>query len=40
LFAGSVFIGYDTPLGPLYVAVGTAEGGHTTLYVYLGRVFY
>jgi NTE family protein len=40
LYAGSVFLGYDTPLGPLYIAVGAAEGGHTTLYVYLGKVFY
>ena len=37
--AGTVFIGYDTVLGPLYLGVGTAEGGNTTFYVYLGRVF-
>jgi len=40
LKAGSVFIGYDTLLGPLYVGVGTAERGHTTAYFYLGRTFY
>jgi NTE family protein len=39
LKAGSVFIGYDTPLGPLYLAVGTGERGHTTVYFYLGKVF-
>ncbi len=39
LKAGSVFIGYDTPLGPLYVGVGAGERGHTTLYFYLGKTF-
>jgi NTE family protein len=39
LTAGSVFIGYDTVLGPLYLGVGTAERGNTSLYFYLGRAF-
>jgi NTE family protein len=39
LLAGSAFIGYDTVLGPLYLGVGTAERGNTSLYFYLGRVF-
>ena len=39
LMAGSVFIGYDTPLGPLYLGIGTAERGVTSFYFYLGRVY-
>jgi NTE family protein len=39
LAAGSVFIGWDTVLGPLYLGVGDASGGTTTLYFFLGRVF-
>ena len=38
--AGSVFIGYDTVLGPLYLAVGDDSGGATTVYFSLGREFY
>ena len=37
--AGSVFIGADTYIGPLYFAYGFAEGGHNALYLYLGRTF-
>jgi len=37
---GSVFIGYDTVLGPLYLALGNGSGGTTTLYFYLGRELY
>jgi NTE family protein len=39
LFAGSIFVGYDTIFGPLYLAVGHAEGGRTAGYFYLGRTF-
>ena len=39
LFAGSVFLGADTPVGPLYLAAGYGEGGRTSLYFYLGRTF-
>jgi len=39
LFAGSVFLGADTPVGPLYLGVGHGEGGRTSLYFYLGRTF-
>ena len=39
LFAGSVFMGYDTMLGPFYLGFGTAEGGKVSFYVGLGRVF-
>ena len=39
LLAGSVFMGYDTVLGPIYLAFGTAEEGRASFYVYLGRIF-
>jgi NTE family protein len=37
LFAGSVFLGADTFLGPLYGAYGHAEGGENALYLFLGK---
>lgn len=37
--AGSAFIGYDTILGPFYIAVGLADGGDAAGYFYLGRTF-
>lgn len=37
--AGSVFIGYDTIIGPLYIAWGHADGGFNAGYFYLGRTF-
>lgn len=40
LLAGSVFIGYETLLGPLFLGFGTAEGGRTSAYIGLGRVFF
>ncbi|MGE5893417.1 MAG: patatin-like phospholipase family protein [bacterium] len=39
VLAGSLFIGYDTKFGPLYFGMGTAEGGNSSLYIYLGRTF-
>ena len=38
-FAGSIYAGADTPLGPLYLAWGLAEGGNNTVYLYLGNPF-
>jgi NTE family protein len=37
--AGSVFVGMETPLGPLYFGYGHAEGDHGSFYLYLGRTF-
>jgi NTE family protein len=37
--AGSVFIGYDMPLGPFYLGYGHADEGHDAVYLYLGRTF-
>ncbi len=39
IFAGSLFIGVDTIIGPIYAAIGLAEGGQTALYFYVGRTF-
>lgn len=38
-FGGSFWAGVDTPVGPVYVGYGVAEGGDDAFYVYLGRVF-
>lgn len=35
---GSLFLGLDTPLGPVYLAVGLDEGGGSSLYLLLGRL--
>ncbi len=35
--AGSLFLGLDTYLGPLYLAYGRASGGQSSWYVFLGR---
>jgi NTE family protein len=39
IFAGSVFVGLDTPIGPFYTGLGIAEGGNNSLYFYLGKLF-
>ncbi len=36
LINGSLFAGMDTFLGPLYLAAGFAEGGHSNFYLFLG----
>ncbi len=38
-FAGSVFLGYDTILGPLYLGLGLIDQGQSAGYFYLGRTF-
>ncbi|MDD3643720.1 MAG: patatin-like phospholipase family protein [Candidatus Krumholzibacteria bacterium] len=35
--AGSVFVGIDTPIGPIMLAFGLAEGGRTNYYLSLGQ---
>lgn len=40
LLAGSVFVGADTLLGPLYVALGHAQGGHSAFYLFLGNPWF
>lgn len=38
--AGSLFLGADTPIGPAYLGYGHAEGGHNSIFFYLGRPFF
>ena len=37
LYGGSVFLGLDTSLGPLYVGYGQASGNRRNAYLFLGR---
>ena len=37
LKSGSLFLGLDSPIGPLYVGYGRAAGGSSSLYMFLGR---
>jgi NTE family protein len=39
LLGGSFWAGVSTPVGPIYVGYGRAEGGEDAFYVSLGRVF-
>ena len=39
LVAGSVFILFDTVIGPLYLAYGVAEGNRQSGYLFLGQTF-
>jgi NTE family protein len=36
-YSGSLFIGADTPIGPVYLAYGLADEGENTFYFYLGN---
>jgi len=39
ILAGSLFLGADTFIGPVYLAAGLAEGGKSAMYLYVGRPF-
>jgi len=39
VFGGSLFLGIDTILGPIYLAQGFGEGGRRVSYFFLGRSF-
>ena len=39
IWGGSLWAGVDTPVGPVYVGYGTAEGGTDAFYVFLGSIF-
>lgn len=39
LVAGSLFVVFDTLLGPIYIAYGAAEGGRRSAYLFLGQTF-
>jgi NTE family protein len=36
---GSLWAGVDTPVGPIYVGYGRAQGGRDAVYVFLGSIF-
>ncbi|NOQ94121.1 MAG: BamA/TamA family outer membrane protein [Methylophaga sp.] len=38
--SSTVFIGADTPIGPLYLGYGVAEGGNKAAYLFLGQPFF
>jgi len=38
IYAGSLFLGVDTPLGPLYIGAGLAENDQKAVYIKLGQV--
>ncbi len=37
IYAGSLFFGFDSPLGPLYVGYGYADRNNSAVYLFLGR---
>jgi NTE family protein len=39
ILGGSFWAGVSTPVGPVYVGYGRAEGGEDAFYISLGRVF-
>jgi NTE family protein len=39
IWGGSFWTGVDTPVGPVYMGYGVAEGGVNAFYVFLGRPF-
>ncbi len=38
-FAGSFYLGGDTPVGPFYLGVGASEFGDTAVFLHFGRAF-
>lgn len=38
-FAGSLYLGGDTPIGPLYFGVGASEFGDSSVFMHFGRAF-
>lgn len=39
LIAGSLFVVFDTVVGPIYIAYGAAEGDRQSAYLFLGQTF-
>mgnify|MGYP000686989038 CR=1 FL=1 len=39
IYSGSLFIGWDSPLGPAYIAYGKSDTGQHSLYITLGVIF-
>lgn len=38
IVAGSVWLGVDAPIGAVYLAYGKAEGGHDSVYLFVGSI--
>jgi NTE family protein len=38
IYAGSLFLGVQTPLGPLFLGYGYAQGGHNAVYLTFGSL--
>jgi NTE family protein len=36
---GSLFVGIDSPLGPVYLGYGAGDGGTSSAYLFIGRAF-
>jgi NTE family protein len=39
IYAGSLFLGVDSPLGPVFLGVGVGENSQRALYLQIGQVF-
>ncbi len=39
IISGSMLLGLDSPIGPVYLAYGHAEGGNDSVYLFLGQPF-
>lgn len=39
IWAGSIFLGVDSFFGPVYLAGGYAEGGNSSVYLFVGQTF-
>ena len=39
LFNGSAYMGYRSPIGPVYLGVGAAEGGREVFFLRIGNIF-
>ena len=40
ILAGSLFVGVDSFIGPVYLGYGRAEGGNESFYLFIGGVFF
>lgn len=38
-YGGNVYIGADTVIGPVFFAVGAADHGRSSFYVFIGKPF-
>ena len=38
IFNGSVYFGFDSPIGPLYIGYGFAEGGRRAYFLRIGNI--